>query len=46
MAFVLLAPAILPRQILSEPATVFLPNLHSSAEHRMESPPPRLSLTA
>jgi hypothetical protein len=46
IVFVLLAPAIFHDDARSEPAIAFLPNFSPNAERRVESPPPRLPLTA
>jgi len=46
IVFVLLAPAVLYHELRSEPAIAFLPNLYSDAERRVDSPPPRLLVTA
>ena len=43
---VLLAPTILQDDARSEPAIASLPNFCPDAERRVESPPPRLPLTA
>jgi hypothetical protein len=44
--FVLLAPTVLYRSGGREPVIFFLGNFHSNAERRVDSPPPRLPLTA
>jgi hypothetical protein len=44
--FVLRAPAVLHHQVASEPAIAFLPSFYLDAERRIDSPPPRLPLTA
>jgi hypothetical protein len=41
IVFVLLAPAVLHQELVSEPAIAFLPNLHSDVEPSVDSPPPR-----
>jgi hypothetical protein len=46
IVFVLLAPTTLHDDARSEPAIAFLPNFSSDAEIRVDSPPPRLPLTA
>ena len=46
IVFVLLAPMMLQDDDRSEPARVFLPNSSPNAECRVDSPPPRLPLTA
>ena len=46
IVFVLLAPAIFHDDARSEPAIAFLPNFSPNAERRVESPPPRLPVTA
>lgn len=46
IVFVLLAPAILHDNARSEPAIAFLPNFSPNAELPVDSPPPRLPLTA
>ncbi|PYU26153.1 MAG: hypothetical protein DMG32_10295 [Acidobacteria bacterium] len=44
--FVLLAPLILHDDARSEPAIAFLSNFLPNVERRVESPPPRLPVTA
>ena len=44
--FLLLAPVVLHRDTLSEPATLFLKHLSSDAALRVDSPPPRMPLPA
>jgi hypothetical protein len=44
--FMLRAPAVLHHDAASEPAIAFLPNFSPDAERRVDSPPPRLPLTA
>jgi len=46
IVFVLLAPTILRHDARSERAVAFFPNFPLSAELRVDSPPPRLPLTA
>jgi hypothetical protein len=46
IVFVLLAPAALDHEIVSEPAMGLLPSLYSNTEFRVDSPPPRLPLSA
>jgi hypothetical protein len=46
MSFVLLAPTILHDDARSEPANGFLPKFFPEAQRRVDSPPPRLLLTA
>ena len=46
IAFVLVTPAVLDHEFLIEPAMAFTPTLHSDAEGLVDSPPPRLPLTA
>jgi len=46
IVFVLMAPAILYDDARSEPAILFFPAFFSDAERRVDSPPPRLPLTA
>ena len=46
IVFTLSAPLILQSDSRSEPAISFLPSFFRDAERRMESPPPRLLLTA
>jgi len=41
IVFVLSAPAVLYRDLVNVPAIAVLPSLHSEAELRVESPPPR-----
>jgi hypothetical protein len=46
IVFVLSAPLILQSDSPSEPSVAFLPSFFADAERRIESPPPRLLLTA
>ena len=46
IVFTLSAPLILQSDSRSEPSIPFLPSFFPDAERRMESPPPRLLLTA
>jgi hypothetical protein len=46
MSFVLLAPTILHDDAQSEPAHAFLSKFSPEAQRRVDSPPPRLLLTA
>jgi hypothetical protein len=46
IVFALSAPLILQSDSRSEPSIPFLPSFFLNAERRMESPPPRLLLTA
>ena len=46
IVFALSAPLILQGDSRSEPSIPFLPSFFPDAERRMESPPPRLLLTA
>ena len=46
IAFVLVAPMFLNHDFVIEPAIAFMPNFHSDAERQVDSPPPRLLLTA
>jgi len=44
--FVLLAPAVLHQEVLSEPSIAFAPSLYSDIGPSIDSPPPRLLLIA
>ena len=46
IVFVLLVPAVLHQELVSEAAIAFLPSLHSDVEPSVDSPPPRLRLIA
>jgi hypothetical protein len=46
VVFVLSAPLILQSDCPSEPSIAFVPSFFPDTERRMESPPPRLLLTA
>lgn len=46
IAFLLIAPMTLHDDARSEPAIAFFPHLSPNAELRVDSPPPRLPLTA
>jgi hypothetical protein len=46
IVFVLVAPTTLHDDAPSEPAIAFLPQRSANAERRVDSPPPRLPLTA
>ena len=46
IVFVLFAPTTLQRIPSSEPASAFLPHLSPDASPRVDSPPPRLPLSA
>ena len=46
IVFVLIAPTILHDDARSEPAIAFFPSFSTDAERRVDSPPPRLPLTA
>jgi hypothetical protein len=44
--FVLLAPAVLYHEMISEPANAYVPNFDSDVEAPVDTPPPRVLLTA
>ena len=46
IAFVLVAPVILNGDVVIEPAIAFLPSFYSDVQRRVDSPPPRLPLSA
>ena len=46
IAFVLIGPVVLNRDVVIEPVIMFVPSFYPDVERRVDSPPPRLPLSA